>query len=196
MNTTDQYSVITEVIKTRRSIFPPMFSGVPIEDAKVMDLLENANWAPNHRKTEPWRFHVFTGEALKKLGAYLANFYKENVPAEIFSDKKYQKMMRNPTLASHVVAICMKRDPEGILPEWEELAAVSAAVQNLWLSCSAMGLGGYWSTPRAALHADEFLGLGADEHCYGLFYLGTPKEDLDLKGERGAIDQKVIWHKD
>lgn len=192
----NQFNILTQIIKERRSVFPPMFSGDPITDEEIMQLLENANWAPTHRKTEPWRFQVFTGAALTRLGQYLADFYRNNVAEDIFSDKKYQKMMRNPTLASHVIAICMKRDPEGILPEWEELAAVSAAVQNLWLSCSAMGLGGYWSTPRAALHADEFLGLGADEQCYGLFYLGKPKVDLDLKSIRSGIAEKVKWHRE
>jgi hypothetical protein len=33
------------------------------------------------------------------------------------------------------------------------------AVQNMWLTCAEMGIGAYWSTPKAALEANEFLGL-------------------------------------
>jgi nitroreductase len=30
--------------------------------------LENANRAPNHKQTEPWKFTVFTAEGLKYFG--------------------------------------------------------------------------------------------------------------------------------
>jgi len=191
----NKFEALTQVIKERRSVFPPMFSDVPVSDDQVMELLENANWAPNHRKTEPWRFQVFTGEALTRLGQYMADFYRTHTPAEKFVQKKYDKMLKNPTLASHVIAICMKKAPDGIVPEWEELAAVSAAVQNLWLSCSAMGLGGYWSTPRAAVEGRKFFKLEENEQCYGLFYLGKPKPELELQGMRGDIKEKVVWHR-
>ena len=38
----------------------------------------------------------------------------------------------------------MKRDKS--LPKMEEVAAVSMAVQNMWLTATAHGVGCYWST--------------------------------------------------
>ncbi len=190
MNAFDE---LTAIIKSRRSIFPPMLSGEKISDQEVMKLLENANWAPNHKKTEPWRFRIFSGASLQKLSDYLAGYYEKNTPAEAFSEKKLEKTRKNPLLCSHIIAICMQRDPEERLPEWEELSAVSCAVMNLWLSATAKGFGGYWSSPRAILEADEFLGLEEGEKCWGLFYLGIPKEGLNLQGQRGEINDKVKW---
>ncbi len=189
----DNFDQLTQIIRSRRSVFPPMFSGEKIADEEVMELLENANWAPNHKKTEPWRFRVFNGPSLQKLSDYLGDYYEKNTPPEAFSQKKLEKTRKKPLMCSHIIAICMQRDPEERLPEWEELSAVSCAVMNLWLSVTAKGFGGYWSSPKAILEADEFLELEKGEQCWGLFYLGIPKEGLELKGDRGNIEEKVKW---
>ena len=44
----------------------------------IEQILENANWAPNHKKTEPWRFKVFRGAALERLSDYLGEWYRAN----------------------------------------------------------------------------------------------------------------------
>ncbi len=189
----NQFEQLTQVIKERRSIFPPMYTGEKVSDEVVLELLENANWAPNHKKTEPWRFRIFKEEALQGLSDYLGDYYEKYTPQEAFSDKKLEKTRKKPLMCSHVVAICMQRDPEERLPEWEELSAVSCAVMNLWLSVSAKGLAGYWSSPKSILEANEFLQLNEGEKCLGLFYLGVPKEDIKVMGQRGDIKEKVKW---
>jgi len=52
---TDQ---ITDLIRRRRSVFPPMYNGQPVSDEIIPLLLENAHWAPTHPLTDPWRFVV------------------------------------------------------------------------------------------------------------------------------------------
>ena len=44
----------------------------------------------------------------------------------------------------YMVMICMRRQalPEKVMPEWEEMCAVSSAVQNLWLAATAHGVAG------------------------------------------------------
>ncbi len=183
---------IHEIIRSRRAVFPPAYNGQPITRELIGQVLENANWAPTHKRTEPWRFKVFTGNALERLGAYLANVYKMNTPAEQYSDVKYNKMLKNPTRAGCVIAVCMERDPAQSLPEWEEIAAVACAVQNMWLTCTALGIASYWSTPGAILKADEFLGLKAGERCLGLFYMGYSDAPAP-EGTRRPIAEKTQW---
>ena len=48
-------------IKARRSVFPKDYTGEPVPKEVVQSMLEAANWAPTHGKTEPWRFAVFYG---------------------------------------------------------------------------------------------------------------------------------------
>lgn len=185
---------IHELIRCRRAIFPKSYlPGKPVERSVIEQLLENARWAPTHKRTEPWRFHVFhSEESRRRLGDYMANFYRENTPAELFSEEKMKKNGENPLLSGAVIAIVMQREPAESIPEFEEIAAVAMAVQNMWLSCTALGLGCYWSTPRAALQADAFLGLEPGQRCLGLFYLGW-HEMQDLPGKREAVEEKTVW---
>ena len=56
---------INDVIKYRRSIYPKEYQqGKTIPDEIIWQILENANHAPNHKQTEPWRFKVFSGEGM------------------------------------------------------------------------------------------------------------------------------------
>ena len=69
--------MIFDLIKERRSIFPPQFIDKPISKETIEKILEAANWAPTHKKTEPWRFKVLMGEKKQELGAFLSNIYQE-----------------------------------------------------------------------------------------------------------------------
>ncbi len=180
------------LIRKRRAVYPKMYNDRPIPEAIIREVLENANWAPTHKLTEPWRFQVFRGAALQRLGEFLAGRYREKTSAEQFSEMAYQKMLNNPQRAGAVVAICMQRDPEGRVPEWEEIAAVACAVQNMWLTCTAYGIGSYWSTPSAILSADEWLGLRSGERCLGLFYMGY-FDPVELPAKRTPVENKTIW---
>ena len=103
-----------------------------------------------------------------------------------------RKTRNNPLRASAVIAIIMQRDPDERIPEWEEIASVAAAVQNMWLTCTAHGIGAYWSTPQAILQGTGFLGLGEGERCLGLFYMGHYDRE-EIPGKRGSIEEKVEW---
>lgn len=185
---------INELIRSRRAIFPKSYlPGKPVERAIIEQLLENANWAPTHKRTEPWRFQVFhSEESRRRLSEYLSGFYRKNTPPELFSEEKMKKNSENPLLSGAVIAIVMQREPAESLPEFEEIASVAMAVQNMWLTCTALGLGCYWSTPKAALMADEFLGLPPGQRCLGLFYLGW-HEMPELPGKRAPVEEKTVW---
>ena len=184
---------ISKTIRQRRSVYPDQFRDGPIPNEIINEMLENANWAPNHKKTEPWRFRVFKGAALERLSSYLGRYYKENTPPEKYSEKKYEKTIQKPLKSGCVIAICMQRDEQERLPEWEEIAAVSCAVQNLWLTCATYDIGGYWSSPKSITQAKDLLQLGPKEKCLGLFYMGFLKDATETPRERKPIADKVIW---
>lgn len=187
-------SVVNHIIRTRRSVFTQQFEpGKPIADEIVWQLLENANWAPTHKFTEPWRFTVFSGEGLKVLAAQQAAIYQEFAGAG-FRQPKYEQMKKVPLLCSHVIAVGMKRH-EGI-PEIEEVAAVACAVQNMHLTATAYGIGAYWSTGGITFieEAKTLFNLGPDDKLMGFFYLGHIKVP-STGGKRGNIHDKVSWIK-
>ena len=142
---------LLQLIQNRRSIYPPSYIDKPIGKEILEQILEAANWAPNHKKTEPWRFKVIRGAAKERLGQYMADFYKANTPEEKFPAMKFKKNIKKAAKSDTIIAICMKRDPAESLPEWEEQAAVAMAVQNMWLMCTAHGIGSYWGSGKALL---------------------------------------------
>jgi nitroreductase len=192
ITTTDASSQINHIIRTRRSVFTQQFvPGKVIPDEIILQLLENANWAPTHKFTEPWRFTVFSGEGLQKLAEQQAAIYKE-FAGDKFKQPKYEQQKKMPMLCSHVISIGMKRH-EGI-PEMEEIAAVACAVQNMHLTATAYGIGAYWSTGGVTFieEAKTMFNLGPKDRLMGFFYLGYiafPSTD----GRRGAIADKVNW---
>lgn len=185
---------VNEMIRTRRSIYTNMFSGEEVDDAIIQEMLENANWAPTHKLTEPWRFVVFKGEGLKKLGNFQAELYKARKP-ENFNEDTYNKFKNKPLECSHVIAIGMHRDEKKSVPEVEEICATACAVQNMWLTASAHRIGCYWSTGGVTFYdeAKAFFGLGKEDLLLGFLYLGVPKTDTWPQGKRKPAVDKVQW---
>jgi nitroreductase len=186
-------SEVNTLIRSRRAVFPQMYNKEEITDAEIKDILENANWAPTHKKTEPWRYIVFRGEALVSLGEWLAAKYRETATkAWDCSDARYEKFLNRPLQCGCVLGICMLRDPAKRLPKWEELAALACSVENMWLTCTAYGIGAYWSTPGFVVDAKDFPHLKDGWKCKGLFYMGRWDEQ-ELPAKRGAIGDKIEW---
>lgn len=185
---------INDLFKSRRSTFPAQFdAGKKVDDATVTQILENATWAPSHGNIQPWKFVVFTGEGLQKLADFQSEFYKKD-SGDNFKENVYKNLQANPLKASHVIALCLKRDPNKKFPEQEEVAAVSCAVQNIYLSVTAYGLGGYWTTGGVTYKpaAKEFFGLGDDDKVLGFFYLAHVASPSP-QGKRAPVDEKVEW---
>jgi nitroreductase len=184
------------LMRSRRSVFPDQFEkGRVIPDEIIIQLLENANWAPNHKRTEPWRFVVFTGDGLEKLASFQSALYKQET-GEGFKQNKYEKLATTPMQCSHVIAIGMKRSLEVSIPEIEEITAVACALENLYLSTSAYNLGGYFSTGGITYlpGAKAFLRWEDADLLLGFFYLGYIAIP-PAKGSRKPVADKITWVK-
>ncbi|AXT51287.1 nitroreductase [Aquimarina sp. BL5] len=185
---------LNQIIRERRAIFPSQYNDKPVSKEFIKILLENANWAPTHRLTEPWRFKVIQGEAKDRLGTFLSDTYTDITPEESFSPFKHKKIKDKCTAASSIIVICMQRDPKERVPEWEEIAATAMAVQNMWLTCTANEVGCYWSSPALIKYMNEFFEFEEGERCLGFLYLGNYNKDKTLNSKRNSIEEKVEWH--
>eukprot|EP00088_Acartia_fossae_P070825 TRINITY_DN9575_c0_g1_i2.p1 TRINITY_DN9575_c0_g1~~TRINITY_DN9575_c0_g1_i2.p1 ORF type:complete len:286 (+),score=45.62 TRINITY_DN9575_c0_g1_i2:65-859(+) len=197
------------LIKTRRSIMPKDLNGELLSNEDIGYLLEAANWAPTHQKTEPWRYTVISGpQNILDYLDFLADWYlanRENVTEAEMSkfDKKYESLRTQlPTSVSHMLVICMKRQalPDKLLPEWEEICATACSVQNIHLALTALpGCGGYWSSHTWCKHArdskqfKEYLGLEPEDRVFGAFILGKVTPGKTFKSTRGKWQDKVSW---
>lgn len=187
-------SEINDLIRMRRTIYPEQFSQRKVHKEQLEVLLTNAQWAPTHGNTQPWRFKVFTETALERLSDFLGQTYLEITPKEQQNELKLAKLISRPLKSSVVIAICMARQKEERIPEIEEIEAVACAIQNLHLSCTAYGLGGFWSSPKLiySTQMNEFLAIGEKDKCLGLFYIGYPAIEWP-SSHRKPLEYNTEW---
>jgi len=183
------------LIQNRRSIYPNMYGTGEIDKDIINQMLENANWAPTHKLTEPWRFTVFFGGGREKLARFQAELYKEKTTISgKFDQSKYEKLLKKPLKASHIIAVGMKRDQKESVPEMEEIIATACALQNIYLTASAYGIGIYFSTGGVTYYeeAKYFFDLDKNDKLLGFFYLGN-FEGKWPEGRRRYWRDKVKW---
>ncbi|MDO5970716.1 nitroreductase [Flavivirga aquimarina] len=192
-----EQNTITTIIRKRRSIFADAFIKKEIPKNTLEEILTNATWAPTHKMTEPWRFIVFKEKYLKKLGYYMSEYYKDYYAEKLSKDeavKKHHFLLEYPLNAACVIGLILVRNSKINLPEWEEIAAISSAVQNMALTCTAHNLGSYWSTSQGDIDYVKTMGLKDNEKSLGLFYIGHFDHVNHIsKKKRTALYKKVTW---
>ncbi|NNE55545.1 MAG: nitroreductase [Flavobacteriales bacterium] len=190
-------SEVVELIRDRRSIRPEQYTDRKVHPEIVESVLNSALWAPSHGMTQPWRFKVFTDDALNRLGQDLPALYREVTPADIYNPEKEAKLKARFEKITVLVAICLTPDPHGKIPLREERAAVACGVQNMMLHCTAYGLGSFWSSPKFCYTQEmvELLGLGEKDECLGLFYMGYPEIEWP-KSHRRPLEYVTEWVSD
>ena len=181
---------LSDIIRNRRSIKPEQFNSDLIESDTIQTLLGNAKWAPTHGLTQPWRFTVFMGEGRAALSSFQCETYKTLVGKDKFNQKVYDKLKKRPFMAGAIIAIGMKRQQSEKIPEIEEVQAVACAVQNMFLTATAMGIAAYWTSGGLTYEEEmkTFLGLEKADKCLGLFYLGNYDGELPTSDRRGEED--------
>lgn len=186
---------LIELMKSRRNIKPIFFSEERIDDQIINQMLEVANWAPTHGHTEPWRFVVFTDNALKAFGEFQAELYKEKTITSEFQQKKYDKLKAIPQMASHCIAVVCKKGTKEKIPMLEEIAATSCAVQNILLLAAAENIGVHWGSGGVCYWQETkaYLGFQEQDQVLGLLYLGYAKEEWPEGRRVTTIDAKVNW---
>ena len=183
------------LVQQRRSVYPQDYTGERVDDAIVNQIIENARWAPTHKVTEPWRFIVFTKEGIHAFAKEQSEVYRAVTTADgTFKDANYQKLLTKPLLSSHIIVVIMKRDERRSVPEIEEAGAVFCAVQNMYLTAAAYGVGGYLSTGGITYfdQAKESFGLEKDDRIIGFFHLGVPKK-VYPEGRRKPLGEICHW---
>lgn len=180
-------------LKDRRSTYPQDFLGGDISESDLRDIMDTARYAPTHKKTEPWRFKVLTGETKCDCGQFLADAYDSAKGKQ--NSFKGRKLITKFDQSSAVILIFMHRDEKESIPEWEEIAATSMAVQNIWLAAGEKGYGGYWSSPKSFADMRDFppLEIHERERFLGFFFMGRKAEGDEELPKRKPLDEVVQW---
>lgn len=176
---------IDELIKGRRSIKKFQEKSVDLEE--IIDLLEVAKWAPNHKMTEPWRFLLYSGEGKEK---FIEAFKATQGTGEEAAEKAAKKAAYFRSIPIHLVVI-MPEDPRQ--KTWDEdYGAVSAFIQNFQLAAWARGIGMIWRTNDWIYNPvfREKVGVQPGEKIVGTLMIGYAEHVPEAK-PRTSIREKL-----
>jgi nitroreductase len=152
-------------------------------------LCEAATWAPCHKRTWPWRFASVTGDARWELGDVAAEAMaaRGDEPARVA--KTRTKFGRTPAVL--VVGSVTGDTP---LRTVENRDATAAAVQNLLLAATSLGLASYWSScPKGASGpVAQWCGFEDGTDIVALVYLGWATPDEVAPPERPPLQVRHL----
>lgn len=178
----------TELVRTRRTTMV-VDHDRPVSTELIEHLCQLAMWAPNHKRTWPWRFASFRGDARARLGeAFVADMIARGVGDEGKRVKTRTKYTRTPAVL--VIGSAAHDHPTF---HDENRDAVAAGIQNLLLGATAAGLASFWSTapvidPPQVL---DLCGFEQGTRIIGVVYLGWASRSPDA-GDRP--DAAVVHH--
>jgi nitroreductase len=166
---TSEGTSIDDIIRERRTVdrFEPRLPPRGV----ILEAIDLARWAPNHKHTEPWRFHLIGPQTAARIVDLNARLVAEKKGPEA-GEKKRERWAAVP---GWLAVTCHLADDE--LRREEDYAACCCAVQNLALALWSRGIGTKWSTGDVTRHPEfhELLGLDAAERrLVGLFWYGWP----------------------
>ena len=188
---------LKDLIERRRNVKPSFFTGEVIPDSDVLAILNTANWAPTHGYTEPWRFVVFSGNAIADFANFQSKLYESLTPNERFEERKFAKLKETPLLASHIIAIAVSPVLKSKIPLIEEIVATSCAVQNMLLTAASKSIAVHW-TSGGMTYTEEmksFLGCKTKDLILGFLYLGKAPDKINKEGKRvSLISEKITWN--
>jgi nitroreductase len=172
---TDRFKAIAETIRERRSnLNVDLVRPVPRE--LIDELVDLATTAPNHYRTNPWRFVVLTGPARARIGQIAAEVVAKQPEAkEAIVDRQRVQFLRAPAVI--VAAAAPDEDP---IKHFENKHTVAAGVQNILLGATARGLASAWRSgpamvdPAVSGPVKAALGLEPGDEIVAFVYLGFP----------------------
>ena len=124
--------ILKQIIESRKSTYPKDYTWRRNSQETLDEILSSAQFAPNHKKTKTLRFRVLEEKKKQQLAKEIQKIYKATTPEHLFLEKKYLDFADKIAKTDTVVTISVNFS--GLLPEWEEIAATSMAVQNMYLT--------------------------------------------------------------
>ena len=195
----ETYSLVDatmKVIQDRRSI--RNFTEESVSDQDLDMILEAARQAPSGENAQPWRFIIVKDEGMrKKMGAIAGGGSSRRFTAE-FVTQKMQKRFEGlqdeekkkkafEKLTSGQVSAFMAEAPINIVvcgkkDVWDTPYDTSAAIENMLLMITALGLGACWVIAPCIDIRDEeqikdLLGVPEGFKAVSILSLGHPARE-------------------
>jgi len=173
---------VAELIRERRTV--NLFEPEPVDPETLIDAIEVARWAPNHRLTEPWRFYLLGAKTVTAAAECWAGLEAET-KGEAAAEARLKRLRAIP---GHFV-MTSRRDENDVI-DLENYAACCCAVQNLMLYLWQRGVGVKWTSGAITRESRLYRLRGIDEEAeriVGYFWYGRASAVGEQK-RRGVED--------
>lgn len=115
----------------------------------VRAALESARWAPNHKRTEPWRFYLLDDARIERLAELNAEMLARRGSKP---DKVANKLREWRVQRGVVIITCASAADADEVTRAEDRLAVACAAQNFMLHLWSEGIASKWSTASVWEH--------------------------------------------
>lgn len=195
----DEVDTLERILRSRRDI--RRFRPDPLPHDVLTAILSAGHAGPSVGHSQPWRFIVVTDPGLRDRAAHLADRMRLEQAAALTSDRagrlldlKLEGLREAPV---GVVVACDRRTPPtGVLgratfPD-TDLWSCACAIENMWLTARAHGVGMGWVTLFEPADLADLLNLPEGIETLGWLCLGWPDERPPEPGlQRTAWSAKV-----
>lgn len=151
------------------------FRPEPVPRELLLDAVEVARWAPNHKLTEPWHFYLLGEETIEQVRQLIVE-----IKAAGENEKNRAGIRARLEAIPNWFAVTCSVSPDNPVRQQEDYAACACAVQNLSLYLWQAGIGIKWTSGKV-IRDDRFyrlLDINRDEEIVtGLFWCGYPAHD-------------------
>lgn len=174
------YAALIKLIRKRRTI--RKYKSTPIPDEYIEMVIEAARWAPSGANAQPWEFVAVKSEEMKKkmLGCLMGTgeVIRKEGPGSPWQ-RLPQRLFVDPPL---LIVVCgdprlKEAYPVGEVREEIFTSSLAAAIQNIHLAATALGLeGSTWGTvgPLADVRLKDLLGIPQVLKIRAILPLGYP----------------------
>lgn len=181
---------LLDAIKTRRSIRTLLDR--PVEDEKLLALLEAIQAAPSWANMQCWRFVVVKDRATReKLGelSYVESF---------LAPRGYKTNPAQQGIAEAPVVIVACADPERSGTLWDQqyyMTDLGIAAQNLMLAACDLGLGTVFVGVFEEEKIRGLLNIPQNIRVVGIFPVGYPAQEKKGGQKRNPLEEFVFYEK-
>ncbi len=174
----------------------------PVEEEKLMQILEAARWAPSGANLQPWDYVVITDENIrpkmveiikKAHRLWMTDVVPEPRPEHLI--KAIEDLIVRYTKKPVIFIVCCHTQRDSIDParkadpkytKYMDHQSIGASIQNLMLAATSLGLATHW-IGCAVLTQDELRGLlniPQTTEIVAILTLGYPSENSNMRGEK------------
>ncbi|MDY0406984.1 nitroreductase [Virgibacillus sp. 179-BFC.A HS] len=180
MEEVKQRTALAQIIRDRRAV-KKHYTDKPVTEEVVLDLLNDAVWAPTHQLRQPWRFIFVSPDQKSDFAKKVAATYPEE------RQENREAYLNEP----NAFLIVVMKKGENQKQYDENFGATACMIENFWLLAWEQQLGVVWKTnPHIYDEAvADLLHVAEDEKIVGFLHLGYFDQEPIIKKRTPAVEK-------